>query len=131
MAIARDTTAKNIKPLTGAVVRRFTAGATLSPGELFHLSSDSKCDPCNTANITNAAVTGVVLGNADLADGEVFDGVVFGPVNCLTGATPGAVVYATDTAGEPGETAGTKTCVAGYAESATVLFVRPFQTVFS
>lgn len=131
MAIARETTAKLIKPLGGAIVRRFTAGATISPGELFHLSSDSKCDPCNATNITNAAVTGVALGDADLADGDVFDGVVYGPVNCLTGATVGAVVYATDTAGEPGETAGTKTCVAGYAESATVLFVRPFQTSFS
>lgn len=131
MAIARDTTAANIKPLNGAVVRRFTAGATLAPGELFHLSSDGKCDPCDASNITNAAVTGVALGDAALADGDKFDGVVAGPVNCLTGATPGALVYATDTAGEPGESAGTKTCVAGYVESATVLFVRPFQTSFS
>lgn len=131
MAIARETTAKLIKPLRGAVVRRYTAGATLSPGELFHLSADGKCDPCDTSNITAAAVTGVALGDGDLADGDQFDGVVWGPVLCLTGATIGAVVYATDTAGEPGESAGTKTCVAGFNESATVLFVRPFQTSFS
>lgn len=131
MAIARETTAKNIKPLNGAIVRRYTAGSTISPGELVHLASDQQCDPCNTSTITLAGVTGVALGSADIAAGEPFDCVVHGPVNCLTGATPGALVYATDTAGEPGETAGTKTSVAGYNESATVLFVRPFQTVFS
>jgi len=131
MAIARETTAKLIKPLTGSIVRRFTAGAALSPGELFHLSSDGKCDPCDASSITLASVTGVALGSADLADGDVFDGVVLGPVLCLTGATIGALVYATDTAGEPGETAGTKVSIAGFNESATVLFVRPFQTVFS
>ena len=80
MAIARETTAKLIKPLAGSIVRRFTAGAALSPGELFHLSSDGKCDPCDASSITLASVTGVALGSADLADGDVFDGVVLGPV---------------------------------------------------
>lgn len=131
MAIARDTTAANIKPLKGAVIRRYVAGATISPGELVHKSSDDQCDPCNTSDITLATVTGVALGIGNIAAGETFDCVVFGPVKCLTGATPGALVYATDTAGEPGETAGTKVSVAGFVESATVLFVRPFQTVFS
>jgi hypothetical protein len=49
----------------------------------------------------------------------------------VTGGAIGALVYATDTAGEPGESAGTKVSIAGYNESATVLFARPFQTVFS
>jgi len=131
MAIARDTTAKNIKPLTGAWVRRYTAGATISPGELVAMASDGKVDPANASTITLAKVVGVALGDSDAVDGDRIDVVVHGPVVCLTGATIGATVYATDTAGEPGETAGTKTSVAGFAESATVLFVRPFQTVFS
>jgi hypothetical protein len=43
----------------------------------------------------------------------------------LTGATVAAIVYGGDTAGEPVETAGTKSAIAGFNESATVLFVRP------
>jgi hypothetical protein len=35
------------------------------------------------------------------------------------------LIYASDTAGEPSESAGTKDLVVGYAESATVLFVQP------
>lgn len=39
--------------------------------------------------------------------------------------TPGGVVYASDTAGEPAEAVGTKDVLVGWMESATVLFVRP------
>lgn len=131
MAAARETTAKNIKPLTGAIVRRYTAGTTISPGELVAMASDGKVDPVNTSTITLAKIVGVALGDGDAVDGDRIDVVVHGPVVCMTGATIGATIYGTDTAGEPSETAGTKTSVAGFAESATVLFVRPFQTVFS
>jgi hypothetical protein len=68
-------------------------------------------------------LVGVALAAA--VAGERVDVVTSGPVQCLTGATVGAVIYGTDTAGEPGETAGTKSTIAGFAESATVLFVRP------
>jgi hypothetical protein len=57
--------------------------------------------------------------------------VFFGPVVCLSGATKGALIYATDTAGEPGESTGTKGLIAGFAESATVLFVQKQIVSFS
>lgn len=124
MAIARDTTAANIKPLEGAIVRRYTAGTTVAAGELVTMQTDGYVDPTNTGAVQNIA--GVALQG--VTTGQRVDVVVFGPVQCLTGATVGATVYGTDTAGEPGETAGTKTTIAGWAESATVLFVNP-QTV--
>lgn len=124
MAAARETTASLIKPLTGAIIRRGTIGATLVAGEIASLQSDGKWDP--------AIATGVVLNGAIAlnsgGDGDPVDLVVFGPVLCLTGATVGAIIYVSDTAGEPGETAGTKSAVIGYAESASILFVN-FQTV--
>lgn len=124
MAIGRDTTAANIKPLDGAIVRRGTLGATTVAGEIVEMQTDGYWDP--------AVATGVVMNGAIAVQGgaaaDVVDLVVFGPVKCLTGATPGAIVYVSDTAGEPDETAGTKSAVIGYAESATVLFVN-FQTV--
>lgn len=124
MAIARQTTAELIKPLEGAIVRRGTLGATTSAGEIVELQSDGKWDP--------AAATGVVTNGAIALQGgvdtDVVDLVVFGPVSCITGGAIGSIVYVSDTAGEPAETAGTKSAVIGYNESATVLFVN-FQTV--
>lgn len=134
MAAARDTTGKNIKPLGGAIVRRFAAGSTIAPGELVAMASDAAIDPANAASVALATVLGVALPNesgGDFAAGDPVDVVVFGPVVCMTGATEGALIYATDTAGEPAETAGTKTSVAGIALTETVLLVRPFQTSFS
>lgn len=124
MAIARDTTAANIKPLEGAIVRRGTLGATVAAGEIVELQSDGYWDPANASAVVMNGGIALQAG----ASGDRIDIVVFGPVKCLTGATPGAIVYASDTAGEPAETAGTKSAVIGYAESATVLFVN-FQTV--
>lgn len=129
MAAVRDTTVANIKPLDGAIVRRFTAGAAIEPGELVCMSSDGKIDPAIGTSVAAAQCLGVALpprnqGTA-YADGDVVDVVTYGACKCLTGATIGAIVYVTDTAGEPGETAGTKAAIAGIAESATVLFVRP------
>lgn len=121
MAIARDTTAANIKPLEGAIIRRFTAGATVAAGELVSMQSDGFVDPAITTAVE--VVAGIALQG--VSSGERLDVVVFGPVKCLTGGTVGAIVYASDTAGEPAESAGTKTTIAGWNESATVLFVNP------
>jgi len=123
MTIARDTTADNIKPLNGAIIRRFTAGAAVAAGEIVSMQSDGYVDPANTTSAAQK-VMGVALQAASAA-GQVIDVVVFGPVVCVTGATPGATIHASDTAGEPAESAGTNGGITGIAESATVVFVRP------
>jgi hypothetical protein len=123
MAIGRDTTAANIKPLEGAIVRRFTAGATIAAGEIVSMMADGYVDPANTSNFTGSMVVGIALDAA--TSGDRVDVVVFGPVKCITGGTPAAFVYASDTAGEPSESVGTKDVAIGFNESATVLFVRP------
>jgi len=123
MAIARDTTAANIKPLYGSIVRRYTSGDAVAAGEVVALQSDGYVDP---ADCTSAAdeVIGIAIQVAAAA-GVQIDVVAFGPVKCLTGATPGVTVWNSTTAGEPLQTtAGNQTAV-GYAESATVLFVLP------
>jgi hypothetical protein len=123
MAIGRDTTAANIKPLEGAIVRRFTAGATIAAGEIVSMMADGYVDPADTTAFTGAMVVGIALSAA--SSGDRVDVVVFGPVKCITGGTPAAFVYASDTAGEPSESVGTKDVAIGFNESATVLFVRP------
>ena len=54
MAIARDTTAANIKPLEGAIIRRYTAGAAIAAGEIVSMQSDGFVDPSDS---TGAAQT--------------------------------------------------------------------------
>lgn len=122
MAIARNTTAELIKPLEGAVVRRFTYGATVAAGQIVSMQSDGKVDPSDST-AAKMPVLGVAIQAG--ADGSRGDVVVFGPVVCLTGATPGAVVYNSTTAGAPSESVAGNQTAAGIAESATVLFVRP------
>lgn len=122
MAISRDTTAEHIKPLTGAIVRRYTCGATVAAGELVSVQSDGYVDPSDST-AAKMPVTGVAVQGG--AAGDRIDVVVFGPVVCVTEATPGAVVYNSTTAGEPSETTAGNQTAAGFNESATVLFVRP------
>ncbi len=123
MAIARNTTAETIKPLNGAIIRRYTAGAAVAAGEIVAMQSDGYVDPANTTSGFMQPV-GIAL-QAATAAGQVIDVVTFGPVVAITGGTPGSVLYASDTAGEPAESVGTKDVLVGIAESATVLFVRP------
>ena len=111
----------DIKPLTGAIIRRGTLGTTVTKGDPVTLQSDGYWDPTDTsaAQLTvGVAVQGGLVG-------DVVDIVVFGPVQCLSGATPGALVYGSDTAGAYDDAVGTADFVIGYAESATVLFVQP------
>jgi hypothetical protein len=124
MAIAYDTDARNIKPLQGAIVRRYTAAATIEAGQLLYVNSSGNVDlAAGGAVATTKPFIGVALQDAVAAD--VIDVVVFGPVQCVTGGTPGSTAYIGDTAGSPVETAGTKQFVIGLVESATVLFIRP------
>lgn len=123
MAFGRNPTAELIKPLEGSIIRRYTAGATIAAGEIVSMMADGYVDPADTTDFTAAAVLGIALKAATA--GQRVDVVVYGPVVCLTEGTPGNLVYASDTAGEPAESVGTKDVLVGITESATVLFVRP------
>lgn len=130
MAFGRETSAKLIKPLEGAIVRRFTAGATLAAGEIAAMMSDGYVDPAIGTSVAGAAAVGIVLpglnGKVSFAAGDAVDVVIFGPVQCLQEATPGTLVWVSDTAGEPAESAGTKDTVVGRSISDTVLLVNPW-----
>jgi len=121
MAVARDTTEEHVKPLEGAIVKRVQIGATTEAGEFITLQSDGKWDPTNTGS---AQLT-LAVALKDAVDTDYIDAVLYGPVVCLTGGTIGALVYASDTAGEPSDTVGTKDLKAGFAWSETILFVDP------
>lgn len=124
MAIARQTVAEKVKPLRGAIIRRGTLGATVSAGEIVSLQTDGFWDPAIATGVVKnggIAVQGGIVGDA-------IDIVTHGPIECTTGGAIGAWVYVSDTAGEPSETAGTKSAVIGFNETATAIYVN-FQTV--
>jgi len=127
MAIARQTTAAKIKPGRNAIVEQGVVGATIAAGEIVTLQSDGYWDPGIGTGVTLNGGIAVQGG----AVGDTIDIVVLGRVECLAGATPGAAVYVSDTAGEPAEAAGTKSFVIGYALSATALMVMPQTVAFS
>ena len=135
MAIARDTTTANIKPLEGAIVRRFVAGSAIAPGEVVSMSSDGYIDPAKADAVATNRLLGIALAvknqAAAYAAGDAVDVVVFGAVQCVTGGTPGAVCYSSDTEGEPAGTAGTKSAVVGIVIAATVVMVNPYIVAFA
>jgi len=111
----------DIKPLGGAIIRRGTLGATVTKGHPVTLQSDGYWEHTDT---DTAQITVAVAGEGG-AVGERVDLVTHGPIQCLSGATPGTLVYGSDTVGTYDDAAGTKSTIIGYAESATVLFVLP------
>ena len=122
MSISRETTAKLIKPLEGAIIRRLTAGDAVAAGELVSMQDDGYVDP------SDATATDEVVGvavQAAAAAGVRIDVVTLGPVLCLSGATPGKTVFNSTTAGEPTETDAGNSTAAGWAETSTILFVQP------
>lgn len=123
MALARQSDATLIKPLSGAVVRRRMCGGSVNAGDAVYLDSSGYVQQtAGTAVATNYCY-GVTIQAGSL--GDTVDVVVYGPCSFVTGATPGGIIYTSDTAGQPSATAGTKTTIIGVAESATVVFVRP------
>jgi hypothetical protein len=123
MAYAREADAGKVKPLEGAIIRRFIAGSAIEGGEAVAMASDGYVDPAIATAVTLAFAAGIAI--QDVSTGEQVDVVVFGPVLCATGATPGAKVYVSDTAGEPAEAAGTKVSLVGWAMKADTVFVNP------
>ena len=126
MALARLTT-QAIQPLSGSVREQGVLSATVEAGEFVTMDSNGKWAPTVATSVVLTLAVAVTAG----VSGDTIDLVLRGPVKCLSGATPGTLIYASDTAGEPSATAGTKSTVAGYARSADTLWVSPQIVSFS
>lgn len=129
MAYGVQTDNTLVQPLEGAIVRRRIAAEALESGEAVYLDSSGYAALCDSDAVATNFCYGVVVH--DVAAGGMADIVTLGPISMATGATPGALVYTSGTAGAPAESAGTKVCVIGVVESATVVYVRPYMTSFS
>ena len=61
MAIAVDNTPANVKPLEGAIVRRYVAGSAISPGSPVCMSSDGYIDEADSDALATNNVVGIPL----------------------------------------------------------------------
>lgn len=126
-------TVANIRPLDGAVVRRGTAGATLTPGAAVYLDGANGWKLGDGDAVASAQCRGIVVsdgfGSVSFASGAAVDIVRSGPIAGFTSMTPGGAVFVSNTPGEIDQTASVTTgdfvFAIGYADSATVLFVQP------
>lgn len=126
-----------VRPLNGAVLRRYNTGATVTPGQGIYVASDGDVEPADGDDVDQAQARGVAIsdgvGSVSFPAATRIDAVVHGPVAGFSGMTPGKIVYVSPTAGAldhtPSATTGDFNYAIGYAESATVLFVDPQITV--
>lgn len=128
-------TSVNVRPLNGAVIRRFNAGGTGKVGDLVYLASDGDVEVADANALATSQAIGVVVGVNGQPGATTFvandrlDVVVWGPVAWGTGMTPGARVYTSTTAGAGDQTApadsGDYPFIVGYAEAPGILFVNP------
>jgi hypothetical protein len=126
MTIAVKTTAGDVKPANAnAVIFRFIAGAGgTTAGNIVGMGTDGVV-LCDGTGATNARPPiGIALQT--VAATYPVDVVTHGPVACVTGAAEGSEVYPKDgTAGTPTHTASSNKVSVGFAQSASIIFVRP------
>jgi hypothetical protein len=127
--------AKNIRPLPGAVTRRFTAGGSINVGDTAYIASDGDVERAqagtaagSVASFSVGLVVSAPMGGTIAAAGEPVDLVMYGPVDGASGMTPGDMLYQSSTAGKMEDAPGSVSHKFARALSATVVFVNPAMT---
>ena len=121
--------AADVRPLPGCIIRRFTAGDTISMGQPVYLSAADTVSLADGSAVATAAAIGVAVatpdGGTSCVSGEMVDVVLFGPVaGYSTYMAYGAYYYIDDDAGVIATSAGTKSTILGVGLSGSVLLVR-------
>lgn len=119
-----------VRPLGGCIIRRFTAGEAMTPGQPVYLSAADTVSKTLGAAVATALCIGVVAGGAaggaTIASGEEVDVVMFGPVTGYsTNMVHNASFYVDDDAGVISTAAGTKSSIIGIGLNATTILVNP------
>jgi len=127
-----------VRPLVGAVVRHFTAGAVMDLGTLAYIDGNrllQKTDADATATVSGQLVMVVSGANANsaatVAENEVVSGVTFGPVYIGTTTTLDATktLYASNTPGRIADAVGTVAKVVGEVLDTNIIFFNPVDSV--
>jgi hypothetical protein len=127
--------AKEVRPLNGAIVRRFTAGGTVAAGQAVYIAADGDVELADADDQTQVQARGIVVGvgvegQTSAGAGQVVDVVTHGPIALgATGLTDGGAVYISTNAGGLDQTGpsaqGKFRFVIGWAESDSTIYVNP------
>ncbi len=122
--------AASVRPLGGCIIRRFTAGEAMTPGQPVYMSGDDEVSLTDGTDATKSFCIGVVVagasGTAAIADGEECDVVLFGPVTGYsTNMAKNKPFYVDDDAGIIADAAGTKDTIIGWGLNGTTMLVHP------
>lgn len=130
---ALTVTAKDVRPLPGALCRRFTAGATVNAGNIVRLDTSGDVCKADAVTLANSRAIGVAVADNDgstiFADGDPVDVCMFGPLAGVTSAYEGSFVYVSTTIGGMSDAlagSGNYLWVLGVSLSTSIIFVNPF-----
>lgn len=123
-------TAASVRPVGHCLIGRFTAGATLTPGQPVYLSGNDTVSLTDGSALTTAACIGLVVsdssGAVSFASGTEVDVVMFGLVTGFaTNLAANTAVFVDDDAGVLADAVGTKVCRVGIGKNTTTLLVNP------
>lgn len=136
--MALTVTAADVRPLPGAIVRRFTAGAAIDVGAPVYVASDGYVEEADADAAASCVCVGICVASnpnaasqTAVAEGEECDVVVLGPVTGFSGMTPGTYAFVSTTAGgleatAPAGSSSDYVGVVGIIISATEILVNPF-----
>ena len=123
----------DVRPLPGALCRRFDCGGTVLAGYPVYLDTDGDVNAADAVTFTHDAVIGIAVADSDggtaFADGDRIDVCVGGPLAGFSSLGEGSFIY---TSANPGSLAtanagsGNYKFIVGQAHASTIIFVRPF-----
>jgi hypothetical protein len=126
-------TAADVRPLPGALCRRFDAGGTVYAGEAVYMASDGDVERTDADDSLTAQAIGIVVADNDggtvFSSGDAVDVCMFGPLTGYSSLTEGLHVFVSGTAGGMQQDdigGGTYEFIVGRAESETTIFVNPY-----
>lgn len=123
-------TAASVRPIGHCIVKRFTAGETITPGQPVYISGNNTVSLTDGSTLAMAACIGLVIsdssGATSFASGTEVDVVCFGAVNGFaTNLAANTAVFVDDDAGVLADGVGTKVCRVGIGLNTTTLLVNP------
>ena len=123
-------TAASVRPVGQCIVRRFTAGGTITPGQAVRISADDTVVVAQGDTIAHAQVIGLAVSNGEgavsFSANNVVDVVLRGTVaGFLANVTANGTAYIGDVAGIMTVAVGTEPCRVGIGVNATTLLVNP------
>ena len=124
-------TARKVSAMPTSTVFPYDAGGSGSLGDSVYINgSGAAVQSDGNAGSGAELSVGIVVsagtfGATTFVSGDRVGVCRYGPVEGFSGATPGGLGYASDTAGVVADAAGTNSRVIGRFDSATCLFVNP------